>query len=51
MKSQKMKILVLNSGSSSIKFKVYEVSGADNQFSAMAEGQAERIGITGSFIK
>jgi acetate kinase len=44
-----MKILVLNSGSSSIKFKLYTV-GEDGYFSALCEGQADRIGIAGSTI-
>jgi acetate kinase len=43
-----MKILVLNSGSSSLKYKLYEV--ADGTFKAIAAGGAERIGIEGSFI-
>ncbi|MCF7847346.1 MAG: acetate kinase [Kiritimatiellales bacterium] len=46
-----MKILVLNSGSSSIKYKLYEVTGEDDRFSALAEGGADRIGISGAFIK
>ncbi|WP_372809182.1 acetate/propionate family kinase, partial [Pontiella sp.] len=45
-----MKILVLNSGSSSIKFKLYQVAAADNQFHALCEGQADRIGIDGSTL-
>jgi len=45
-----MKILVLNSGSSSIKFKLYEVDESSSQFQALCEGQADRIGITGSTI-
>ncbi len=45
-----MKILVLNSGSSSIKFKLYEVDEEANYFHAMCEGQADRIGISGSTI-
>lgn len=45
-----MKILVLNSGSSSIKFKLYAVDSASEQFSAVCEGQADRIGIEGSNI-
>ena len=45
-----MKILVLNSGSSSIKFKPYEVNEENDQFSALCEGQADRIGIAGSTI-
>lgn len=44
-----MKILVLNSGSSSIKFKLYTVND-EGQFSAACEGQADRIGIAGSNI-
>ncbi|HEY5621546.1 MAG TPA: acetate kinase [Pontiella sp.] len=45
-----MKILVLNSGSSSIKFKLYEVNEETGYFSALCEGQADRIGIAGSTI-
>jgi acetate kinase len=45
-----MKILVLNSGSSSIKFKLYDVNEETNYFSALCEGQADRIGIAGSSI-
>lgn len=45
-----MKILVLNSGSSSIKFKLYKVDTATGYFSALSEGQADRIGISGSTI-
>ncbi|QHI69573.1 acetate/propionate family kinase [Tichowtungia aerotolerans] len=45
-----MKILVLNSGSSSIKFKLYDVDAQNDQFSALCEGQADRIGIEGSNI-
>lgn len=42
-----MKILVLNCGSSSIKYKLYDMK--DN--SVLAAGGAERIGIEGSFVK
>ncbi|VGO20524.1 acetate/propionate family kinase [Pontiella sulfatireligans] len=45
-----MKILVLNSGSSSIKFKLYHANEADDQFRALCEGQADRVGIAGSTI-
>lgn len=45
-----MKILVLNSGSSSIKFKLYDVDAQNDQFAALCEGQADRIGIEGSNI-
>ncbi len=45
-----MKILVLNSGSSSIKFKLYEVRQENDYFSALCEGQADRIGISGATI-
>lgn len=44
-----MKILILNSGSSSIKYKVYDVEG--DKYDDIASGVAERIGIDGSFIK
>ncbi len=42
-----MKILVLNCGSSSIKYKLYNM----DDLSVMASGGAERIGIDGSFVK
>ncbi|MDH3981820.1 MAG: acetate kinase [Kiritimatiellaceae bacterium] len=45
-----MKILVLNSGSSSIKYKLYAANEADGQFHALCEGQADRIGIDGSML-
>jgi len=45
-----MKILVLNSGSSSLKYKLYVTDDA-GEFSAVAAGGAERIGIEGSFVK
>ena len=45
-----MKILVLNSGSSSIKFKLYKVNDETRYFSALSEGQADRIGIAGSTV-
>ncbi len=45
-----MKILVLNSGSSSIKFKLYEVDEQSGYFRAQCEGQADRVGISGSTI-
>lgn len=45
-----MKILVLNSGSSSIKYKLYFVNEADKQFKALCEGQADRVGIDGSTL-
>jgi acetate kinase len=45
-----MKILVLNSGSSSLKYKLYEVDAEGTDFRSVATGGAERIGIEGSFI-
>lgn len=45
-----MKILVLNSGSSSIKFKLYHVSATSVEFRALCEGQADRIGIEASTL-
>ncbi len=45
-----MKILVLNSGSSSIKFKLYKVDQETDYFTALSEGQADRIGIAGSTV-
>lgn len=45
-----MKILVLNSGSSSIKFKMYNAAGGADNFVALCEGQADRVGIDGSTL-
>lgn len=45
-----MKILVINSGSSSIKYKLYQAKGQDHDFILLASGGAERIGISGAFI-
>lgn len=45
-----MKILVLNSGSSSIKYKLYSADDATEQFHALCEGQADRVGIDGSTL-
>ena len=42
-----MKILVLNCGSSSIKYKLYDMSDR----SVIAQGGAERVGIDGAFVK
>ena len=42
-----MKILVLNCGSSSIKYKLFEM---DTQ-SVLAQGGIEKIGLPGSFLK
>lgn len=42
-----MKILVLNCGSSSIKYKLYNM----DDHSVMAAGGAERIGLDGAFVK
>lgn len=42
-----MKILVLNCGSSSIKYKLYDMDGEK----VLAQGGVERIGLDGSFIK
>lgn len=44
------KILVLNSGSSSLKYKLYEVGSEGSDYQVIAAGGAERIGIEGSFI-
>ena len=46
-KLTKMKILVLNCGSSSIKYKLYDMS----DYSVLAAGGVERIGIDDAFIK
>jgi acetate kinase len=45
-----MKILVINSGSSSIKYKLYQAKDGNPDFILLASGGAERIGISGSFI-
>lgn len=45
-----MKILVINSGSSSIKYKLYESTGDNHDFTVLAQGGAERIGISGSSV-
>ncbi|MBR0453974.1 MAG: hypothetical protein IIX29_08560, partial [Bacteroidales bacterium] len=42
-----MKILVLNCGSSSIKYKLFDM---DKNF-VMAQGGIEKIGLLGSFLK
>ena len=42
------KILVLNSGSSSLKYQLFNVDGDD--YEVVAKGNAERIGIYGSFV-
>lgn len=43
------KILVLNSGSSSLKYQLFNVDG-DN-YNVVAKGVADRIGINGSFVE
>lgn len=43
-----MKILVLNSGSSSLKYQLFDVK--NNEYDVVAKGNAERIGIDGSFV-
>ena len=42
-----MKILVLNCGSSSVKYKLYDMDGEK----VLAKGGVERVGIEGSFLK
>lgn len=42
------KILVLNSGSSSLKYQLFNVDG--DRYEVVAKGNAERIGIYGSFV-
>ena len=42
-----MKILVLNCGSSSVKYKLYDMDGEK----VLAKGGVERVGIDGSFLK
>ena len=43
------KILVINCGSSSLKFQLYSVEG--EKYDVISKGIAERIGEEGSFIK
>ena len=45
-----MKILVINSGSSSIKYELFEIVHSDD-FTVLAIGTADRIGIDESFIE
>ena len=42
-----MKILVLNCGSSSIKYKLFEMESKE----VVAQGGVEKIGMKGSFLK
>ena len=42
------KILVLNSGSSSLKYQLFNVDG--DKFEVVAKGLADRIGIEGSLV-
>lgn len=42
------KILVLNTGSSTLKYQLFEVEG--NEYNVVAKGNAERIGIENSFV-
>ena len=44
-----MKILVLNSGSSSVKYKLIETEGSDA--ATLAEGGVEKIGLESAFLK
>ncbi|MCM1067950.1 MAG: acetate kinase [Muribaculaceae bacterium] len=44
-----MKILVLNSGSSSVKYKLIDLEGAAD--TTLAEGGVEKIGLPGGFLK
>ena len=44
-----MKILVLNCGSSSVKYKL--IALADNSQDILAEGGVEKIGLPDSFLK
>lgn len=43
------KILVLNSGSSSLKYQLFNVTG--DKYDVIAKGVADRIGINGSFVE
>ena len=42
-----MKVLVLNCGSSSIKYKLFEMTNKE----VLAQGGIEKIGLPGSFLK
>ena len=44
-----MKILVLNSGSSSVKYKLFDLEGCDSR--TLAEGGVEKIGLADCFLK
>ena len=44
-----MKILVLNSGSSSVKYKLIDLEGSKNE--TLAEGGVEKIGLPDGFLK
>ena len=46
-KKNKMKILVLNCSSSSIKYKLFEMESKE----VVAQGGIEKIGMKGSFLK
>ncbi|MEI3534878.1 MAG: acetate kinase [Alphaproteobacteria bacterium] len=43
------KILILNSGSSSLKYQLFNVDG--DKYDVVAKGKADRIGIHGSFVE
>ena len=43
------KILVLNSGSSSLKYQLFNVE--NDKYDVVAKGVADRIGISGSFVE
>ena len=43
------KILVLNSGSSSLKYQLFNIEG--ETYDVVAKGKADRIGISGSFVE
>ena len=42
-----MKVLVVNAGSSSLKYQVFDMTNE----SVLAKGNCEKIGISGSFVK
>ena len=42
-----MKVLVLNCGSSSIKYKLFDMTAGE----VMAQGGIEKIGLPGAFLK
>ena len=46
-----MKILVLNCGSSSVKYQVFSIDGDGHQAQSLAGGIVEKIGLESPFLK